>query len=38
MAVSDDGTGIISQAGAVLLIKTLRAADLDVQLSAGLQR
>jgi hypothetical protein len=38
MRVSADGTGIISQAGAVLLSKTLRVTGLDRQLSAGLQR
>jgi hypothetical protein len=36
--VSADGTGIISQAGAVLLTKTLRVTGLDRQLSGGLQR
>jgi Transposase DDE domain group 1 len=38
IVVSADGTGIISQAGAVLLAKTLRVTSLDRQLSAGLQR
>ena len=38
LQVSADGTGIISQAGAVLLAKTLRVTGLDRQLSAGLQR
>jgi Transposase DDE domain group 1 len=36
--VSADGTGIVSQAGAVLLTQTLRAAGLDRGLSAALQR
>jgi hypothetical protein len=36
--VSADGTGIISQAGAVLLTKTVRVTGLDRHLSAGLQR
>jgi hypothetical protein len=36
--VSADGSGIISQAGAVLLTKTLHVTGLDWQLSAGLQR
>ena len=38
LQVSADGTGIISQAGAVLLTKTVRVTGLDRQLSAGLQR
>jgi hypothetical protein len=38
MRVSADGTGIISQSGAVLLTKVLRVTGLDRQLSAGLQR
>jgi hypothetical protein len=36
--VSADGSGIISQAGSVLLIRTLQVTGLDRQLSAGLQR
>jgi hypothetical protein len=36
--VSADGTGIVSQAGAVLLIQTLRATGLDRGLSAALER
>ena len=36
--VSADGTGIISQSGAVLLTKVLNVTGLDRQLSAGLQR
>ena len=36
--VSADGSGILSQAGAVLLAKTLHVTGLDRQLSAGLQR
>ena len=36
--LSADGTGIIPQAGAVLLTKTLRVTGLDRQLSDGLQR
>ena len=38
LQVSADGTGIISQAGAVLLAKSLRVTGLDQQLSTGLQR
>ena len=38
MRVSADGTGIISQSGAVLLTKVLNVTGLDRQLSAGLQR
>jgi hypothetical protein len=38
LRVSADGTAIVSQAGAVLLTKTLRVSGLDRQLSAGLQR
>jgi hypothetical protein len=38
LQVSADGTGIISQAGAVLLTKAVRVTGLDRQLSAGLQR
>ena len=38
LQVSADGTGIISQSGAVLLAKTLHVTGLDRQLSAGLQR
>jgi hypothetical protein len=38
MLVSADGTGIISQAGAVLIAKTVRVTCLDRQLSAGLAR
>jgi hypothetical protein len=38
IAVSADGSGIISQAGSVLLIRTLQVTGLDRQLSAGLQR
>jgi hypothetical protein len=36
--VSADGTGIVSQAGAVLLTQTLRATGLDRGLSAALER
>ncbi len=36
--VSADGTGIVSQAGAVLLTGTLRATGLDAGLTAGLGR
>jgi hypothetical protein len=38
LQVSADGTGLISQAGVVLLARTLRVTGLDRQLSAGLQR
>ena len=38
ITVSADGPGIISQAGAVLLAKTLHVTGLDRQLSAGLRR
>ena len=38
ITVSADGSGIISQAGSVLLIRTLQVTGLDRQLSAGLQR
>ena len=38
ITVSADGSGIISQAGSVLLIRTLQVTGLDLQLSAGLQR
>ena len=36
--MSADGTGIVSQAGAVLLTQTLRATGLDRGLSAALER
>ena len=38
IAVSADGTGIVSQAGGVLLTQTLRATGLDRSLSAALER
>jgi Transposase DDE domain group 1 len=38
ITVSADGTGIVSQAGAVLLTRTLRATGLDAGLSAALGR
>jgi hypothetical protein len=38
LVVSADGTGIVSQAGGVLLTRTLRATGLDAGLSAGLSR
>jgi len=38
ITVSADGTGIVSQAGALLLTQTLRATGLDQGLSAGLRR
>jgi Transposase DDE domain group 1 len=38
VTVSADGTGIVSQAGAVLLTQTLRATGLDRGLSAALER
>ena len=38
ITVSADGTGIVSQAGAVLLTRTLRASGLDAGLSAALGR
>ncbi|MQA97393.1 MAG: IS1380 family transposase, partial [Streptosporangiales bacterium] len=36
--MSGDGSGIISQAGGLLLLETLRATGLDQALSAGLER
>jgi hypothetical protein len=36
--VSADGTGIVSQAGGLLLARTLRATGLDAGLRAGLER
>ena len=36
--VSDDGPGIVSQAGALLLTETARITGLDAGLSAGLGR
>ena len=38
IAVSADGTGIVSQVGGVLLTQTLRVTGLDAGLSAGLGR
>jgi hypothetical protein len=38
ITVSDDGRGIVSQAGAVLLVETLRVTGLGRGLSAGLAR
>ena len=38
ITVSADGTGIVSQAGALLLTETARITGLDRQLSAGLER
>jgi hypothetical protein len=38
ITVSADGSGIISQAGSVLLIRTLQVTGPARQLSAGLQR
>src|SRR6266699_737148 len=38
ITVSADGTGLISQGGALLLTRTLRAAGLDHGLSAALER
>ena len=38
ITVSADGSGIVSQAGALLLIQTLRVTGLDRGLSAGLAR
>lgn len=38
IAVSCDGKGVISQAGGLLLTRTLRVTGLDVVLSAGLER
>ena len=38
ITVSDDGTGIVSQAGALLLIETARITGLGAGLPAGLGR
>jgi hypothetical protein len=38
MLVSDDGTGIVSHAGALLLTETARVTGLQAGLSAGLGR
>jgi hypothetical protein len=38
IAVSADGTGIVSQAGGVLLTQALQATGLDRSLSAALER